>query len=71
MDIDCDLTPDQWEALKTLRRSTATPRQLNRVVIEKLLALGLVSTDNGFPTITVRGRHVLVRGSVRLLDVAA
>lgn len=68
---DCDLTPDQWETLKALRAAAPTARSRPRHVLESLVALGLVSTDGGLPVITAYGRHVLVRGSSRLLDVAA
>lgn len=70
-EFDCDLTPDQWEALKTLRTPTLAACRVNRLVLERLIALELVSTSGGLPVITARGRHVLVRGSSRLLDVAA
>jgi hypothetical protein len=70
-ELDCDLTHDQWETLKALRASMPPARALNRSVIEKLAALDLVSTASGSPAITARGRHVLIRGSSRLLDVAA
>jgi hypothetical protein len=69
--FDCDLTPDQWEVLKALRTPMPATRQLNRFVVERLVALDLVSTGGGLPVITARGRHVLIRGSSRLLDVAA
>lgn len=68
-ELDCDLTSEQWEALKALRAPTARPR--SRFVLEDLVALDLVSVDRGFPALTARGRHVLIRGSSRLLDVAA
>lgn len=70
-EFDCDLTPDQWETLKAVRAPTTAARPLNRFVIEKLVALDLVSTSAGLPAITARGRQVLIRGSSRLLDVAA
>jgi hypothetical protein len=70
-EFDCDLTPDQWEALKALRAPTPTPCRLSRFVLERLVALDLVSTSGELPVITARGRHVLIRGSSRLLDVAA
>ena len=69
-ELDCDLTPDQWETLKALR-APAPARTRARHVLESLVALGLVSVDGGLPVITVRGRRVLIRGSSRLLDVAA
>ena len=70
-EFDCDLTPDQWETLKALRAPVPTTRALNLFVIEKLAALNLVSTGSGSPAISARGRHVLIRGSSRLLNVAA
>ena len=68
-ELDCDLTPEQWETLKALRAPAARPR--SRYVLESLVALDLVAVDAGLPVITARGRHVLIRGSSRLLDVAA
>jgi hypothetical protein len=68
-ELDCDLVPGQWETLKALR--APTPRSRDRCVLESLVALGLVSIDGGLPVITARGRRVLIRGSSRLLDVAA
>lgn len=68
-ELDCDLTPDQWETLKALRAPAARPS--SRYALESLVALDLVSIDAGCPVMTARGRHVLVRGSSRLLDVAA
>jgi len=70
-EFDCDLTPDQWEALKALRAPAPAARWRSRYVLESLVALNLVSVDGGFPVMTARGRHVLIRGSSRLLDVAA
>lgn len=69
-ELDCDLTPDQWETLKALREPAAARRR-GRHVVESLVALGLVTTDVDYPAMTARGRHVLIRGSSRLLDVAA
>ena len=70
-ELDCDLTPDQWETLKALRAPAAAARSRSRYVLESLVALDLVAIDGGFPVMTARGRHVLIRGSSRLLDVAA
>ena len=70
-ELDCDLTPEQWETLKVLRKPRAVSRPLNRHTVEKLISLGLASTDSGLPAITPRGRYVLIRGSLQLLDVAA
>jgi hypothetical protein len=69
IEFDCDLTPDQWETLKALR-APMPACQLNRFVVERLVALELVSSGE-LPAITRRGRRVLIRGSSRLLDVAA
>jgi hypothetical protein len=70
-EIDYDLTPDQWEALKALRMPALDYRALNRSVVEKLVALQLSEMTDGRPVITRKGRSVLLRGSPRLWDVAA
>lgn len=70
-EIDCDLTPDQWEALKALRRPAAKYRGLNRFAVENLVTLQLAEMADGCPVMTPKGRSVLLRGSPRLWDVAA
>jgi hypothetical protein len=70
-EFDYDLTPDQWETLKALRTPASRFSTLNRLVIEDLIALLLVTRNGNVPVITRRGRKVLVRGSSRLWDVAA
>ena len=70
-ELDHDLTPEQWETLKGLRTPASMPRRLNRYVLEGLAGLDLVEMHGDLPAITARGRKVLVRGSSRLLDVAA
>jgi hypothetical protein len=70
-EIDDDLTPDQWETLKALRAPAPEPRALHRSVVKELIALELAAMSGDLPVITPRGRKVLVRGSCRLLDVAA
>ncbi|WP_315721266.1 MULTISPECIES: hypothetical protein [unclassified Bradyrhizobium] len=70
-DFDHELTPDQWEMLKTLRTPARERRRLNSMVVSQLVDLGLAVIDDGTATITQDGRKVLIRGSSRLLDVAA
>jgi hypothetical protein len=70
-ELDYDLTPDQWEVLKALRAPAPERRAMNRFVLEALIALELAAISDNLPVITARGRRVLVRGSSRLLDVAA
>lgn len=70
-EIDYDLTPQQWETLKALRVPLSTFSVLSRFVLEDLAALGLATINDGVPAITPTGRKTLVRGSSRLLDVAA
>jgi hypothetical protein len=70
-EVDYDLTPDQWEALKALRRPATKFRSLNRFVIENLVALQLAELVDDCSVITPKGRSVLLRGSPRLWDVAA
>ena len=74
-EFDYDLTANQWETLKALRLPAAKCRVLNRFIVDQLIALQLAartdgSTD-GQPGLTEQGRKALVRGSVRLWDVAA
>ena len=70
-EFDCDLTPDQWETLKALRKPAPLSPALVRRQLDSLVALELVAMCGDFPAITERGRKVLVRGSSRLLDVNA
>ena len=70
-DIDYDLSSDQWEALKALRSPLWHGRQVKSYMVEDLVRLGLVSIADGAPVMTPIGRKVLVRGSCRLLDLAA
>ncbi|NPU12266.1 hypothetical protein HL666_15945 [Bradyrhizobium sp. 83002] len=70
-DFDHELTPDQWEVLKALRTPARERRRLNSMVVSQLVDLGLAVIDDGTATITQDGRKVLIRGSSRLLDVAA
>ncbi|WP_339031709.1 hypothetical protein WHZ78_24325 [Bradyrhizobium symbiodeficiens] len=70
-DIDFDLSPDQWEALRTLRNPLSNGRLSKSYLVEGLVELGLVVVNDGVPAITPAGRKVLVRGSCRLLDLVA
>jgi hypothetical protein len=70
-EFDYDLTPDQWETLKTLRLPAPRSRPLTKFVVENLVALQLATVIDECPVITPRGRKVLVRGSSRLWGVAA
>jgi len=70
-EFDYDLTPDQWETLKALRVPAANGRALNRFVVETLAALQLAEMADGRLVLTRKGRSVLLRGSPRLLDLAA
>jgi hypothetical protein len=71
-EFDYELTPDQWEALKSLRLPAPRSRRLNGFVVDSLIALQLAAMIDDRPVMTARGRKVLVRGSSRLLlDLAA
>jgi hypothetical protein len=72
VEIDYDLYPTQWEALKALRTSLSeelAPAHLP--ALAGLVELGLATLVLGRPAITPAGRGVLLRGSPRLWDVAA
>jgi hypothetical protein len=70
-EFDDDLTANQWEALRSLRLSASKSDHLNRFVVESLIARELATMAGDRPVLTPKGRTVLVRGSSRLLDVAA
>jgi hypothetical protein len=68
---DLELRPDQWETLKLLRTPVAGLSASRRLVLNDLVALGLVTVSGQVPAITPKGRKALIRGSFRLLDAAA
>ena len=70
-ELDYDLTPDQWETLKALRMPASARRALNHAALDALVALELAAISDGIPRITPTGRKVLIRGSSKLLDLAA
>jgi hypothetical protein len=71
-ELDYDLSPNQWEALKTLRTGATQRRASSSFAVEQLVALGLAAIGSDGPRITPIGRKVLIRGSSRLWeDVAA
>jgi hypothetical protein len=70
-EIDYNLTPDQWEALKALREPSDCCRGLSPFAVEILVTLQLAAIFDSQPVITRKGRSVLLRGSPRLWDVAA
>jgi hypothetical protein len=71
-ELDYDLSPEQWQALKALRTPAKERRAPGPFVLEQLVALELAVVDKSGPQITPMGRKVLIRGSSRLWeDVAA
>jgi hypothetical protein len=70
-EFDCELSPDQWEVLKALRSPAPDRRMTSQPVLAELMALGLATFKDERPVITAKGRKVLVRGSEKLLDLAA
>ena len=70
-DVDFELSPDQWEALRALRNPVSNGRLSKAYLLESLVKLGLVVVNDGTPAMTPTGRTVLVRGSCRLLDLVA
>jgi hypothetical protein len=71
-ELDYDLSPDQWQALKALRAPAGGRRAPGAFVLKQLITLGLAVIDGPTPRITPMGRKVLIRGSSRLWeDVAA
>lgn len=70
-EFDYDLSADQWETLKSLRLSAQERRFIRPSTLVQLAALGLVAVNDEQPVITPTGRKVLIRGSSKLLDLAA
>ena len=70
-ELDYDLTPDQWEALKAMRRPASERRSLRVSAVQQLLQLHLADEIDGAPVLTALGRKVLIRGSSGLLDLVA
>jgi len=70
-DVDVELSPEQWDALRALRNPVSNGRLAKAYLLEGLVKLGLVDLNDGTPAMTPTGRKVLVRGSCRLLDLAA
>jgi hypothetical protein len=57
--------------LKELRISARDRRIVNRFIVDQLIRLALAEIIDGVPVLTSIGRKVLVRGSSKLLDLAA
>jgi hypothetical protein len=70
-ELDYDLTQEQWKTLRALRIPAPERQILDHSVVAELVALELAAINGGLPCITTRGRSVLLRGSPRLLDLAA
>jgi hypothetical protein len=70
-EFDYDLSADQWETLKTLRLPPRERSVINPAALAQLAALGLAAVNGEQPVITQTGRKVLIRGSSKLLDLAA
>ena len=70
-DIDYDLTPEQWETLKSLRMPVLRLSALRGFALEHLVALGLATISGNMAALTPKGRKTLIRGSSKLWDVAA
>ena len=70
-ELDYDLTPDQWEALKAIRGPVSERRTLPASAVQQLFRLQLADEIAGAPVLTALGRKVLIRGSSSLLDLAA
>ena len=70
-ELDFDLSPEQWDTLRALRNPPPNGRPSRAHLVKGLIELGFVAVKDGRPVMTPEGRKVLVRGSCRLLDVAA
>lgn len=71
VELDYDLTQEQWKTLRALRLGAPDRQVPDQAVVAELVALELAAINDGIASITTKGRSVLLRGSPRLLDVAA
>ena len=71
VELDYDLTQEQWKTLRALRLGAPDRQVPDQPVVAELVALELAAINDGIASITTKGRSVLLRGSPRLLDVAA
>ena len=70
-ELDYDLTERQWKTLRALRIPAPDRHLVDQRVVAELVSLELAAINDGTPSITTKGRSVLLRGSPRLLDLAA
>ncbi len=70
-EFDYQLSSDHWEMLKALRSPALEASMTSRPLLAQLIALGLAAFRDERPVLTAKGRTVLVRGSEKLLDLAA
>jgi hypothetical protein len=70
-ELDYDLTPGQWDTLKSLRRTALGRHPPTEFLLQQLVSLKLAELVDGSPVLTPTGRKVLVRGSSSLLDLVA
>jgi hypothetical protein len=70
-ELDYDLTQEQWKTLRALRLPAPDRHVVDQPVVAELVGLELAAIIDGIPSITTKGRSVLLRGSPRLLDLAA
>jgi hypothetical protein len=70
-ELDYDLTQEQWKTLRALRLGAPDRHVPDQPLVAELVALELAAINDGIASITTKGRSVLLRGSPRLLDLAA
>lgn len=63
IDLADTLDRFQWEALRALRAPSADVRRLNADAVERLVKEDLLEFRDDRPSLTARGRRVIVCGS--------
>ncbi len=66
IEIADNLDRFQWEALRALCAPSPDPRRLSGDAVEQLLREDLLELRDDRPSITAKGRQVVVCGSPRL-----
>lgn len=69
-DIADSLGPFEWETLKALMAPDPDSRRIHDAALRQLLASDLVTVEADRPSVTAKGRQVVICGSPRLWSCA-
>jgi hypothetical protein len=70
-EIADSLGPFEWETLKALMAPQPDSRRIHDAALRQLLQSDLVTVEADRPSVTAKGRQVVICGSPRLWESAA